>query len=92
MGIRETRKKLQRTVEYITYSSESREVALRELLLLKQTLDASIESLQPVRVVDSMVDVVSDAIQEDWADPAVPATIPRAWKGNQPQGENREHA
>ena len=62
MGIRETRKKLQRTVEHIA-CCEKPEAALHELLLLKQTLDAAIESLQRVRIADSMVDVVCDAIK-----------------------------
>jgi hypothetical protein len=44
MGIRETRKKLQRSVEYIA-QNERREVALRELSLLRQTLDRQLDLL-----------------------------------------------
>lgn len=41
-GVRESRKKLQRTVLHIA-QTESLEVALRELSLLKRTVDAQVE-------------------------------------------------
>jgi hypothetical protein len=45
-GIRETRKKLQRSVVWMA-ANEPPDVALRELLLLKQTVDSQVELLQP---------------------------------------------
>ena len=43
-GIRETRKKLQRSVLYLSQCKKA-EVALHELMLLKQTVDSQVELL-----------------------------------------------